>query len=268
MPNARQGADVRVGWVFSLIRSGSSATAYGAASPWNYRIADEVFGPWVRTGPIYAYPKVQESLVKAFKEARWTLSDKVVALANQLFTELGASTGGVVSKHPHLDFEPEDFKARFPDHGAIFLLRNPLHRLNSIYARGLLESMRPNHELDHYKTFAARWLRQPEAERLAFDLLKRDPKAYYRKIFEAWRWPYEEADVEHAATYTSGHYHASCKELEQSDPDRPVSESATRLPDEAIDAYLADPFIVDLMTELGWSTDPASYHRLTVSRSA
>jgi len=253
---------LRIGWVFSLIRSGSSATAYGAAAPWGFPIADEALGPWVRTGPMYKYPKVQADLVQAFKDAKWTIDEAVVRLTNQLMRELGSATGGVVSKHPHLDFEPEDFKAAFPEHGAIYLIRNPLHRLNSIYTRGLHESCRPNHELDHFKTFAARWLRQPERERLVFDQLKRDPRAYYRAIFEAWGWPYEEADLETAAGYTGRNYHASCKETEGSDPGRPVSESATSLPDEAIEAYLTDPFILDLMAHLGWSTDPASYRRL------
>ena len=268
MGNASRGSDVRVGWVFSLIRSGSSATAYGAAAPWGCRIADEALGPWVRTGPIYAYPPVQADLVRAFNDAQWRLSDEVVRLANRLFRELGAESGGVVCKHPHLDFQPEEFDERFPDHGAIFLIRNPLHRLNSIYARGLMDSLRPNHELDHYKEFARRMLRRPEGERIVYDDLKRDPKAYYRKIFEAWRWPYEEADLERAASYTSGHYHASCKELEGSRPDRPVSESATKLPDEAIELYLGDPFIADLMAELGWSTDPEAYRRLAAGASA
>jgi hypothetical protein len=261
-------ADTRVGWIFSLIRSGSSATAYGAAAPWEYRVADEVMGPWVRTGPIYQYPPVQGELVEAFKRANWTLGGNVLPLTRQLMTELSRPSGGVVSKHPHLDFEPEDFKRAFPDYGAIYLIRNPLHRLNSIYARGLYESLRPNHELDHFKTFATRWLRQPEGERLVFDDLKRNPKAYYRRIFEAWRWAYEEADLDKAAAYTSGHYHASCKELETSDPGRPMSESAASLPDEAIDAYLADPFIVDLMTHAGWSLDAESYRRLASAKTA
>ena len=222
-------APLRIGWVFSLIRSGSSATAYAAASAWGYPIADEAFGPWVRTGKVYAYPETQRDLVRAFKDASWTLSDEVVELANRLFAQLGAEAGGVVSKHPHLDFEPEDFRARFPDHGAVFLIRNPLHRLNSIHARGLLASLRPNHDIDHYKEFARRWLRQPAANRLVFDDLKRHPHAYYKQLFEAWNWDIEDSDVDKAATYSGANYHSSCKEIEGSDPDKPVSESAPRL---------------------------------------
>lgn len=249
----------RVGWIISLIRSGSSATAYGAASAWSHPIADEALGPWVRIGQKYAFPPVQRDLVRAFKEARWTLSEQVVTLANQLFDELGGPTGGVVVKHPHLDFHPDDFRAAFPDHGVVYLIRNPLHRLNSIYARGLLESLRPNHELEHFTEFAKRWLTRPDAQRVVFDDLKQDPRDYYRRIFDAWGWKYEAADLDTAASYTASNYHSSCKELEGTDPDRPMSESAARLPLEAIDLYLSDPFIVDLMTQLGWSTDGESY---------
>lgn len=252
----------RVGWVVSLIRSGSSATAYGAASPWGHPIADEALGPWVRIGAKYAFPPVQRDLVRAFADANWTISDQVVSLANQLFDELGADTGGVVVKHPHLDFHPDDFRAAFPDHGVVYLIRNPLHRLNSIYARGLLESLRPNHELEHFKEFARRWLDQPEPQRLVFDDLKRDPKAYYRRIYQAWGWTHEESDLVTAASYTSANYHASCKELESTSPDKPMSERTARLPQEAIELYLSDPFIVDLMTQLGWSTDAQSYEPL------
>lgn len=253
---------IRVGWVISLIRSGSSATSYGAASAWGHPIADEALGPWVRTGKKYAFPPVQRELVRAFADAKWTISEEVVSLANRLFDELGAETGGVVVKHPHLDFQPGDFRRAFPDHGVVFLIRNPLHRLNSIYARGLLESLRPNHELEHFKEFATRWLDQPESDRLVFDDLKRDPTQYYRKVFEAWGWPYEQRDLETAAEYTSANYHASCKELESTDPDRPMSETTARLPHEAIDLYLSDPFIIDLMNHLGWSTDRESYQSL------
>ena len=205
---------------------------------------------------------MQRDLVKAFADAKWTISDQVATLANQLCDELGADTGGVVVKHPHLDFHPDQFRAAFPDHGVVFLIRNPLHRLNSIYARGLLESLRPNHELEHFTEFAKRWLDQPESSRLVFDDLKRDPNAYYRKIYDAWGWSYDEADLDSAATYTAANYHASCKELESTDPDKPVSERTAGLPAEAIDLYLSDPFIVDLMKQLGWSTDAESYQPL------
>jgi len=255
-------APVRVGWIFSLIRSGSSATAYAAAAPWRHPVADEPLGPWVRTGPVYGYPRVQGDLVHAFKAAKWTLSPEVVRLADELFETMGGRTGAVVAKHPHLDFTPDDFERAFPRHGAVWLLRNPLHRLNSIYARGLFDSLRPNHELEHYRTFAENWLARPESQRLLYDDLKARPREVLGKMWAAWGWDYDDGHLDGAAAYLAEHYHASCKETEQSEGANPVSESAKRLPPEAIEAYFEDPFMHDLMREVGWSTDAADYAAL------
>lgn len=259
---------VRVGWIFSLIRSGSSATAYAAAAPWSHPVADEPLGPWVRTGPVYGYPKTQGELVRAFEAAKWRLSPEVVRLARELFAEMGAATGAVVAKHPHLDFTPREFDAAFEDHGAVWLLRNPLHRLNSIYARGLLDSLRPNHELEHYTAFARNWLGRPERERLVYDHLKNDARGLLGRMWEAWGWPFREEHLNAATSYLAGHYHSSCKETEDSSGARPVSESAARLPEAAIETYLEDPFIRDLMERVGWSTDAEAYVPLTAGARA
>lgn len=253
-----QPAQPAVGWVFSIIRSGSSVTAYAAASPFLATVADEVF-TWVRTGPMYRYPPVQRRLVRAFARARYDLDAEVVALANRLFTALAQPVRFVVCKHPHLDFTPERFESAFPDHGAVWLIRNPLHRVESILARGLTASMRPAFDLEHFKAFARRWLARPEPQRLRFDQLRTDAHGYFAAVYRAWGWPDDGTRAQQAARYAAAHYHRSCKELDQLDPARPLAEQCTRLTPQIIDTYLSDPFVVDLMQQLGWSTRPDDY---------
>jgi hypothetical protein len=253
-----QPSAVRVGWIFSLIRSGSSVTAYAAASPFGAAVADEVFH-WPRTGPMYAYPRIQRALVRAFAAAGYALSEEVERTARRLLERLGEESGRVVVKHPHLDFPPEDFDARFPDHAGAWLIRNPLHRVNSILWRGLHESLRPGHDLEHFKAFARRWLSRPERERLVYDELRGDAPLFFRRLYHAWGWEATEDQVREAADYASTRYHASCKELESRDPSLVASEGERLLPADVVDAYLEDPFIADLFRQVGWSVDRADY---------
>ena len=248
-----------VGWLFSMARSGSSVAAYASAAPWDHPVADEVFGPWDRTGDLYKYPESQLDLVAAFQVARHRIDDDVARIATGLFDELGERTGFVVCKSPHAEPTPEDVRRAFPAHRAVFLLRNPLHRLNSLYARGWLDSCGPNHDLDRYKRFARWWM---EAEhRVRYDDLRADPSSFFGTIWDAWGLEWTADDVRRAVEYAGGHYHDSSLLLSARRPSRPVSESKLRLPDGAIEAYLADDLVRPLMEAQGWSTDPADYKR-------
>ena len=80
---------VDVVWIFSLPRSGSSVTAYAAAKPFGAVVADEVFGPWDRTGEPYNYPALQTQLVEAYHGSRCVLTPEVVGIATELFELLG-----------------------------------------------------------------------------------------------------------------------------------------------------------------------------------
>lgn len=249
---------VRVGWIFSLIRSGSSAAAYAAAAPWNHPVADEVFGPWDRTGPPYNYPPAQLELAAAFHGSACRLTDDVIELARQLFRQLGERTGCVVCKCPHLLFTPDEFARAFPDHRAVYLIRNPLHRLNSHYARRQwLATLGPDFDLGTYREFARRWRAAPG--RLVYDTLRRDPDAFFAALYQAWNWPAGAREIRAAADYARRHYHSSSRLRERRNPRRPVAEARFRLPRDAVTTYLNDPEIVELMRELGWSVHDADY---------
>jgi hypothetical protein len=248
---------VQVSWIFSLPRSGSSITAYAAAAPWGHCIADEVFGPWDRTGPPYYYPRLQLDLMNAYAAAKWHMTPEVVAIANELFEILGGPTGKVVCKHPHLRPSPEEFRAAFPGHRALWLIRNPLRRLNSLYARAWTAVLRPNHELEHFKSFARHWAAEPG--RLAFESMKPDPRRYFKKVYRAWGWWHEPANLDAAVAYAANNYHESSAVLSSAAAARPVSERAWHAPDEAVEIYLADPEVSRLARRLGWSVRPADY---------
>jgi len=177
---------VDVVWIFSLPRSGSSVTAYAAAKPFGAVVADEVLGPWDRTGAPYNYPALQKQLVEAYHGSRCVLTPEVIGIATELFELLGEKTGRVVSKHPHLKPPPSEFHIAFPDHRAIWLMRNPLRRLNSLYTRGWTDDLRPNYELDHFKAFARNWMSL--RERVVFEQMKRQPEQFFRLIYKHWGW--------------------------------------------------------------------------------
>lgn len=258
---------IKVAWLFSLIRSGSSVTAYAASAPWGHAIADEPFGPWVRTGEPYHYPPEQARLKELFDASGHTIDEPVRSSASALFEALGGPTGAVIVKIPHDRPTPEDAAAAFPEHRFAFLLRNPLHRLNSVYVRGMLNPGRPRpigpgHDLEQFKAFAARW--RAQAHRVLYDDLQRDPRRFFETLFGAWEWEFTNADVEAAAAYARRHYHAASKKIApRSNPRNVVSVAHRALPDEAIEAYLSDAFVRDLMREVGWSTEPDEYRAST-----
>ncbi|MCB9844971.1 MAG: hypothetical protein H6811_03145 [Phycisphaeraceae bacterium] len=247
----------RVYWLMSLARSGSSVTAYAAASPWRWPVADEIMGPWDRTGEPYRYPNMQAELVELFKRDGHLLTERVVDLANRVLTQIADGREAIISKWPHLRPSPEDFRGAFPEDRFVYLIRNPLHRLNSLHRRGWTGSFGPNQDLLRYRQFAQWWLEQPG--RLAYDQLKDDPRGFFAALFGAWGIPCDARDIDTATSYARQNYHASS--LERSD--RPaggvLSETEFALPREAFDLYLSDPTITQLMRSMGWSLDPADY---------
>ncbi len=248
---------VSVAWIFSLPRSGTSITAYAAAAPWGHAVLDEPLGPWDRTGPPYNYPPLQRALMREYHAQRCMLTPDVVAMANELFEIVGAPTGRLIVKHPHLKPSPDEFARAFPTHRAIWVMRNPLTRLNSLYTRGWTDSLRPNHEIEHFRAFAKNWLGR--RERIVFEHMKRDPAAYFTRIWRAWGWDHSRDDVARAVEYARGNYHASSGVKEEAGEAPPVSDRYWSLPEEALALYLRDPFMRRLMRRVGWPTIAAAY---------
>ena len=255
----------RVGWIFSLVRSGSSAVAYAAAAPWDLAVADEPFGPWDRTGPPYNMPAIQRDLVRAFVAVGHTLTAEIVGMANELFRELAErdDQGRVVCKCPHLLFDPEQFETWFGGqasgvtHAQIALIRNPLHRVNSAYARGWERLLNDPYELEVYRTFIDRWKRS--RHRFAFDRVTKDPAAAFRDIHKALGFGGTEEDARQSADYLAGNYHASSAETSDEATARPRSERGWRAPADVADVYLADDKITAFMREMGWPTRRSAY---------
>jgi hypothetical protein len=247
---------VQVCWICSLPRSGSSVTAYAAAAPWGHAVADEVLSPWDRTGPPYGYPPLQRELVRAYHAARCRLTREIVEIADELFDILGQRTGRVVFKHPHMQPHPEEVRQWFPTHRRVFIVRNPIRRLNSLYARGWTDALRPGHEVHHFKCFLRNWRNEPH---VVFERMRSDPHAYFRAIYQAWGWQASEADVERAVRYARDHYHGNSRQTDEDARERPVSEETWALPEEALMAYLDDEEIVAFLREQGWPTDPDAY---------
>lgn len=253
---------VQVCWVCSLPRSGSSVTAYAAAAPWGHAVADEVLSPWDRTGPPYWYPPLQRELVRAYHATKCTLTREIVEIASELFDILGQETGRVVFKHPHMQPHPEEVREWFPTHRRVFVVRNPIKRLNSLYARGWTDALRPGHEVHHFKCFLRNWRNEPH---VVFEQMRSDPHAYFRAIYGAWGWDANEEDVERAVRYAQGHYHGNSRQTDEDARDRPVSEGTWALPEEALMAYLSDEEIVEFLREQGWPTEPDQYREPPVA---
>lgn len=251
------GGRIDVCWIFSLARCGSSIAAYAAAAPFAAPVADEPFGPWDRTGEPYHYPPEQDRLRRLFWDSGEHLTEEVVDLAERLFEKIAGRSGRVVSKHPHTMIDPDEFRDRLGHHKAVHLLRNPLMRLNSLYVRGWTGSIGESHDLTRFKTAARRWL--DSSHRFTFEELRADPADFFRRLWTAWGWPHDDSHVAAALEYQNSHYHASSAQLGSRRPSRPLSEKRLALPEEAIELYLADPFVRDLMERVGWSTDPGAY---------
>lgn len=251
---------IKIGWLFSMARSGTSIACYGAASPWGHPVCDEPFGPWDRTIEPFNHPLVQVRLMETFAAEGHQFTSKVEPLATRLFNQMGGVTGSLICKVPHQHPHPSELERFYKRVPRVLLIRNPLHRLNSFHARGWKSDSREHHDVDRYRAFAERWLAEPPERRLVYDDIRDDPEGFFRTIYEAWGWQYDEDDVRTAAAYSRSHYHHRSKRVDaKADPTRVVSESRSALPPEAIDAYLGDPFFVDFMTERGWSTNPDDY---------
>jgi len=271
-----------VAWVCSLARSGSSIASYAAAAGFGCPVADEIFGPWDRTVEPYNYPPEQWQLVQAFVQANYTVDSRCVSLASEVFEKIatlgerGAGTtdadtphsseassspapaSRVVTKYPHLIEPPGMFENAFADHGFAYLLRNPLHRLNSLYIRNWVDAISSNYDMDRYKAFARQWLVQPYG--LLYDDLRRDPAAFFQRLYRAWGWPATDAHVARAVHYVQSTYHADSAVVESAfTPTSPVSEQRMLMPVEAVEMYLGDPFILALMERVGWSLKAEDY---------
>lgn len=244
-------------WIFSLARCGSSVTAYASAAAFNLPVADEPFGPWNRTGAPYHYPAEQNELRERFWNAGEHLTPQIVELAQRVLGAIAADADRLIIKHPHTMIDPDEFHATMPDHREVHLLRNPLLRLNSLYARNWLGSIGEQHDLPRFTLAARRWLDAPT--RMIFEDLARDPRAFFAALWDGWGWAYTDAHLDAAIAYQQGHYHDSSAKLSAKNPKRPLSQRRFALPDEAIDLYLGDPFIVELMDSVGWSTNPDDY---------
>jgi hypothetical protein len=253
---------VKVVWLYSLIRSGSSIVAYSSAAPWDHAVADEPFGPWDRTGEPYNYPKAQDDLQRAFGASAHRLTSRVVELADEVFGTLGRRTGTVIVKIPHDAPTPAQVRQTWPTHRAAFVLRNPLHRLNSLYVRGWLEPspIGPNFDLEQYRAFARAWLAQPAHLRVTYDMIRQDPHEMYRRLFIAWGFAFTHEHIERATAYARDHYHHASKEItSEHTPTKVVSESRMALPREAVQTYLSDPEMREVFRVAGWTTDPRAY---------
>ncbi|MCB9844972.1 MAG: hypothetical protein H6811_03150 [Phycisphaeraceae bacterium] len=247
----------RVAWVFSLARCGSSVIAYAAGAPWRVPVADEPFGPWDRTGPPYSYPPEQDELRRRYWDVGEHLTPEVVALAQRVFDAIAGDAGRVICKHPHDSIRPEEFASELPEHRSIFLLRNPLMRLNSLLVRGWTNSMSEQYDLPRFKTVAQRWLDHPH--RFTFEEFRARPRVFFGRVWDAWGWDHSPADAEAAVEYSRSHYHASSRQLGDRKPRHLVSEQRLALPEDAIDLYLEDDFVRELMESAGWSTRRDDY---------
>ncbi|MGP1272213.1 MAG: sulfotransferase [Phycisphaerales bacterium] len=260
--DARVRTSTAVVWLFSLARSGSSITAYAGAHAAGAAVADEVLGPWDRTGEPYGYPPEQVELVEAFKHAHAHLTPEIAERTQALLEQLAAreGTSRIVSKHPHLRFTPDELAERFPTHRAVYLIRNPLKRLASIYARGWTSIIRPNDDIDYFREYAERWLSRPPEERLVFEDLHRDPHGYFARLLSAWGWPADAEAVDRAVVYQRAKYHGLSGEIESNRrPGRSLSDRSRTTPRDTVDRYLADPFMRDLFERCGWSLRRADY---------
>ena len=260
---------LHVGWIFSLVRSGSSAASYASAAPWGLPVADELFGPWDRTGPPHNMPQRQAELVRAFRAVGHVLTAEIVGLAHDILRELAerdeSGKGWVICKCPHLMFTPKDFNTWFGntssqgiEHHQAHLIRNPLRRVNSCYARGWEHMLNDPYELGVYRTFLHRW--QEAQTKLRFKDMRSDPNAFFRTLYEGWGLDASDADIARACDYLTHHYHDSSADKRPIEGHMtPKSESRWSAPPEVLDAYLADDEMHAFMQEQGWPTSRRAY---------
>lgn len=252
----------RVCWLFSMARSGTSAVCYAAAAPLKLPVADEPFGPWDRTGEPFFHPPLQRELMELFRQDGLRCTPRVVEVANRLFRQMARdhAAEAVICKIPHAHPTPDDFARAFPESRAVWLMRNPLHRLNSLYVRNWLGAIGPNHDLDRFREFAKRWLARAEAERFVYDGVRDDPDSFFPRLYESWELAHSRRHVNRAVRHVRSRYHYRSKRAARMGrTQQVVSESRSALPDEAIEAYLGDELVVEVMDLVGWSTNPDDY---------
>lgn len=257
-----------VHWLFTMTRSGSSAVVYASAHALNLAVADEPFGPWDRTGEPYNYPKEQVELHRMHLEKGERLDTETCALAERVLTQIAADQGkdGVIIKLPHAMIEPAEVERFWPEHRMVFLVRNPLARLNSLYTRGWTDTIREPHDLETVRIFLHRFMRTEADKRLTFDEFTQTPRRFFRRLWSAWGVAFDEDQVETAVRYRAQHYHGSSGEtIEGHNPHRVLSEHRKEVPREACEAYMADPVVGGVMRRMGWISED---HRYTRSSTA
>jgi len=251
-------SSVRVVWLFSLARSGSSVAVYASASALGHAVADEVLGPWDRTGPPYNYPEEQGELVELFKSEGHRLTPRVVALTGLVMERIAGPSGVVISKWPHLRPSPSEWTRAFPGQATASLIRNPLHRLNSLHCRGWTGSYGEQWDLDRYRRFIG-WWRERDVH-LSYDEFGADARGFFARLWKGWGLEYDDAALDRAEAYAREHYHASSAVVDGRRGDAPVlSERERSLPPEAVEAYLGDERVSAFMEQMGWSIEASAY---------
>ena len=253
---------LRVYWLFSLTRSGSSAAVYASAHALGLAVADEPLGPWDRTGPPYHYPPEQPVLHRTHLARSEILRTETSRLLDRVLNAIAQrhSTNGVIIKMPHLMVDPADLPRLRPSDRAAYLIRNPLARLNSLHTRGWQRTIAPPHDIETFKTFAARWMAAPRPHRLTFDAMRSTPRRFFRRLWRSWGIEFTEAQIETAVRYRAGHYHeSSAEQFPGRNPHRVLSEHRHAVPPEAVALYLHDPLVAALFRSLQWDTDPRAY---------
>lgn len=258
----------RVCWLLSPIRSGSSVTVYAAAAGLGWPVADEVFGPWDRTGEPYHYPRSHVRLLESFKAADETLTTEVAGLASGVFMDIaaragigGADAAGVICKHPHASIGPEHLATHWPGHRSVVLLRNPLYALNSLFVRRWDEATGGGSMIGYFSTIGQRWLDDPH--RLVYESLQQDAAGFFARVFTAWDIEPLPERVKRAAAYAASHYHHSSLSQAGAEPgDRPTSvrsERAWAVPEAIVAEYLADPLMQEVFARAGWPAERGAY---------
>lgn len=258
---------VPVFWLFSPIRSGSSITVYAASAGLGLPVADEVFGPWDRTGSPYHYPRSHLSLIESFKGSGEHLTREVAGVAEGVFREIAAEhrAGGVICKHPHASIGPGDIHDFWPAHRSVLLLRNPLFALNSLFVRGWDAATGGGSMIGYFSTIGRRWLTDPH--RLVYDQMQRDPAGFFARLFEAWGFEPTPDRLARAAAYRAAHYHHSSGSTAGAEPgDDPTSVRSERrwaVPEGIVREYLEDASMREIFRVAGWPAERGEYPALT-----
>ena len=233
-------------------------------------VADELFGPWDRTGPPHNMPKRQAELVRAFRAVGHVLTAEIVGLAHDIIRELAerdeTGKGWVVCKCPHLMFTPKDFNTWFGatsaqgiEHHQSHLIRNPLRRANSCYARGwgAHGSTTPTNSASTARSFTGGTTPRPSsASRTCAPLHTTSSK----RSTPAGVCPRTDEEIDRACSYLAEQYHDSSAEKRTvASGFTPKSESGWAAPAELLDVYLADDEIHNFMHEQGWPVNRRAY---------